>query len=52
MKKYSNLSHQLRIAVDIGGTFTDGVATLVSNGLIWVAKPLPRLVILEKLFQI
>ena len=38
MKKYSNLSHQLRIAVDIGGTFTDGVATLVSNGLIWVAK--------------
>lgn len=38
MKKYSNISHQLRIAVDIGGTFTDGVATLVSNGLIWVAK--------------
>ena len=28
----------LRIAVDIGGTFTDGVAALVPEGRIWVAK--------------
>lgn len=28
----------LRIAVDIGGTFTDGVATLSPSGRIWVGK--------------
>jgi N-methylhydantoinase A len=28
----------LRIAVDIGGTFTDGVATLAPSGRIWVGK--------------
>ena len=28
----------LRVAVDIGGTFTDGVATLAPEGRIWVAK--------------
>jgi N-methylhydantoinase A len=33
-----NPSDQLRIAIDIGGTFTDGVATLASSGLIWVGK--------------
>ena len=38
MNKSSSILHQLRIAVDIGGTFTDGVATLSSNGLIWVGK--------------
>ena len=30
----------LRIAVDIGGTFTDGLAALVPGGRIWVAKTL------------
>ncbi|MEI2416466.1 hydantoinase/oxoprolinase family protein [Orrella sp. JC864] len=30
----------LRIAVDIGGTFTDGVAIRESDGLIWVGKTL------------
>jgi N-methylhydantoinase A len=38
MNNSLNLPHQLRIAIDIGGTFTDGVATLSSNGLIWVGK--------------
>ena len=34
-------SHQsLRIAVDIGGTFTDGLAVLGAQGRIWVAKTL------------
>jgi N-methylhydantoinase A len=28
----------LRVAVDIGGTFTDGVATLSPSGRIWVGK--------------
>src|SRR5262245_39482746 len=28
----------LRVAVDIGGTFTDGVAILSPEGRIWVAK--------------
>lgn len=28
----------LRVAVDIGGTFTDGVATLSPQGRIWVSK--------------
>ncbi len=31
---------KLRIAVDIGGTFTDGLAVLVPGGRIWVAKTL------------
>ena len=31
-------SPSLRIAVDIGGTFTDGVAELTQGGRIWVAK--------------
>lgn len=31
---------KLRIAVDIGGTFTDGLAVLVPGGHIWVAKTL------------
>lgn len=30
--------HALRIAVDIGGTFTDGIATLSPSGRIWVDK--------------
>jgi N-methylhydantoinase A len=40
----SDMSHQtttqnaLRVAVDIGGTFTDGVAMLSPSGRIWVAK--------------
>src|SRR5258708_8332100 len=28
----------LRIAVDIGGTFTDGVASISPQGQIWVSK--------------
>ncbi|MCC7485907.1 MAG: hydantoinase/oxoprolinase family protein [Burkholderiales bacterium] len=31
---------RLRVAVDIGGTFTDGLAVLVPGGRIWVAKTL------------
>ena len=31
-------SFPLRVAVDIGGTFTDGVATLSPSGRIWVGK--------------
>ena len=38
MKNSLSTLNQLRIAVDIGGTFTDGVATLPHNGLIWVGK--------------
>jgi len=33
-------SDPLRIAVDIGGTFTDGLAVLPASGRIWVAKTL------------
>ena len=33
-------SAQLRIAVDIGGTFTDGIAHLTPGNQIWVAKRL------------
>jgi N-methylhydantoinase A len=32
------VSGALRVAVDIGGTFTDGVAALSSSGRIWVSK--------------
>jgi N-methylhydantoinase A len=32
------VSNILRVAVDIGGTFTDGVATLSPAGRIWVGK--------------
>ena len=31
---------RVRIAVDVGGTFTDGLAALVPGGEIWVAKSL------------
>ena len=34
----TNAPHPLRVAVDIGGTFTDGVATLSPAGQIWVGK--------------
>ena len=34
------LSDRIRIAVDIGGTFTDGLAVLAPGGRIWVAKTL------------
>jgi N-methylhydantoinase A len=34
------LKNALRIAVDIGGTFTDGVAVLSPGGRIWVGKSL------------
>lgn len=37
MKQNSN-ENILRVAVDIGGTFTDGVATLSPAGRIWVGK--------------
>jgi N-methylhydantoinase A len=37
-KTLSAVSNSLRIAVDIGGTFTDGVATLFPEGRIWVGK--------------
>ncbi|MGQ0524240.1 MAG: hydantoinase/oxoprolinase family protein [Betaproteobacteria bacterium] len=33
-------ARRLRIAVDIGGTFTDGLAVLAPAGRIWVAKTL------------
>lgn len=36
----SQPSSGLRIAVDIGGTFTDGVATRQADGRIWVGKAL------------
>lgn len=42
MKKISNktISYKIRVAVDIGGTFTDGLAVLMPGGQIWVAKTL------------
>ena len=39
MKKRSK-NETIRIAVDIGGTFTDGLAVLTPGGRIWVAKSL------------
>ena len=33
-------TNAIRIAVDIGGTFTDGLAVLMPGGRIWVAKTL------------
>jgi N-methylhydantoinase A len=38
MNPHPDLVNTLRVAVDIGGTFTDGVATLAPRGQIWVAK--------------
>ncbi|HTJ94989.1 MAG TPA: hydantoinase/oxoprolinase family protein [Pararobbsia sp.] len=38
METSLSTSNVLRIAVDIGGTFTDGVATLSPSGRIWVGK--------------
>ncbi|MGV3653425.1 MAG: hydantoinase/oxoprolinase family protein [Noviherbaspirillum sp.] len=38
MNNTSAVSNILRVAVDIGGTFTDGVATLSPSGRIWVGK--------------
>jgi N-methylhydantoinase A len=38
MNKPVAFDNTLRVAVDIGGTFTDGVATLSPRGRIWVAK--------------
>ncbi|WP_321897578.1 hydantoinase/oxoprolinase family protein [Paraburkholderia heleia] len=38
METSLSTNHVLRIAVDIGGTFTDGVATLSPSGRIWVGK--------------
>lgn len=38
MNKPVTFDNTLRVAVDIGGTFTDGVATLSPEGRIWVAK--------------
>lgn len=37
-RKMHSGSNNLRVAVDIGGTFTDGVATLSRTGQIWVSK--------------
>ncbi|MCV3735202.1 hydantoinase/oxoprolinase family protein (plasmid) [Rhizobium sp. TRM96647] len=38
MRETPNQESRLRVAVDIGGTFTDGVATMEPAGRIWVAK--------------
>ncbi len=38
MNKRFVVDQMLRVAVDIGGTFTDGVAMLSPEGRIWVAK--------------
>jgi N-methylhydantoinase A len=38
MNKTLNAVATLRVAVDIGGTFTDGVASIAPSGRIWVAK--------------
>ena len=38
MSETPNQENRLRVAVDIGGTFTDGVATMEPAGRIWVAK--------------
>src|SRR5947207_7757292 len=39
-KKSKTEKQNVRIAVDIGGTFTDGLAAITSSGRIWVAKTL------------
>jgi N-methylhydantoinase A len=39
-EKRATRNERLRIAVDIGGTFTDGLAVLGTDGRIWVAKTL------------
>ncbi len=38
MNELNHDHERLRVAVDIGGTFTDGVATMEPSGHIWVAK--------------
>ena len=40
MAKAAKQHNTIRIAVDIGGTFTDGLAVLTPGGRIWVAKTL------------
>src|SRR6185295_16927482 len=40
IEKRATSNDRLRIAVDIGGTFTDGLAVLPPDGRIWVAKTL------------
>src|SRR6185295_17037363 len=40
IEKRATSNDRLRIAVDIGGTFTDGLAVLPASGRIWVAKTL------------
>ena len=40
MATANNRHQSIRIAVDIGGTFTDGLAVLTPGGRIWVAKSL------------
>lgn len=40
MAKNTKQNNSIRIAVDIGGTFTDGLAVLTPGGRIWVAKSL------------
>jgi N-methylhydantoinase A len=39
-RRATKKSGRLRIAVDIGGTFTDGLAATTPGGEIWVAKTL------------
>lgn len=38
--KQTGKKETIRIAVDIGGTFTDGLAVLTPGSRIWVAKTL------------
>jgi len=39
-KSIKTNTYKVRLAVDIGGTFTDGLAVLTPGGRIWVAKTL------------
>ena len=39
-KSHGKADRRIRLAVDIGGTFTDGVANRTRDGRIWVAKRL------------
>lgn len=38
MNETQGQTGKLRVAIDIGGTFTDGIATMSPSGRIWVAK--------------